>query len=437
MTKKEFKNAMCRGLGRCYPALQNNPEKYRDLVMWACKRDIAYDTQCEGTRAFYVYRMACVYGDVSPFVKAAAESLIRYKPQMGWKLSHLTELLCYFAEAGNVQAKAALDKKYHEIYDLLMVRKRRMQPCFCELWDMERFGVVLAVDWESSRKILSDFGRLYAEKSYFDDGDFAWLYDIVKHRYAKQLRNAAKEDPYIAMFLKREKRYEDECSAYRAKMSEPVNNYVLSRKLARNGTQEEIAAYARAYHEEQDPQKRREALIVFRECPYPDDPAPIIEDALSQNEDLAVSARMALAEIRHPAVKQFALEQIKSGKDFMDWFDVILRNYENADEALLYSLVEKLMLRGDQDGIHHCGIGIMNMFDDKTGDCPPNNLLPILYEATPCAECRYDILRLMGKRRMLTEEVLTECLDDSNDDIRNYAKKLLARRKKYRGMGKA
>ena len=35
MTKKEFKEAMLRGLGRCVIAVKKEPEKYRDLVRWA------------------------------------------------------------------------------------------------------------------------------------------------------------------------------------------------------------------------------------------------------------------------------------------------------------------------------------------------------------------------------------------------------------------
>ena len=58
MTKKEFKAAMRRGLGRCVMAVRQKPEKYRDIVLWACKRNLAYDAQSEGTRSWYAYTMA-------------------------------------------------------------------------------------------------------------------------------------------------------------------------------------------------------------------------------------------------------------------------------------------------------------------------------------------------------------------------------------------
>ncbi len=66
MTKKAFKEAMLRGLGRCVWAVRQEPKKYRDLVLWACRRNIAYDAQCEGTRSWYVYTMANCYADVEP-----------------------------------------------------------------------------------------------------------------------------------------------------------------------------------------------------------------------------------------------------------------------------------------------------------------------------------------------------------------------------------
>lgn len=38
MTKKEFKEAMLRGHGRCVIAVRQDPEKYREFVLRACKK---------------------------------------------------------------------------------------------------------------------------------------------------------------------------------------------------------------------------------------------------------------------------------------------------------------------------------------------------------------------------------------------------------------
>ena len=55
-------------------------------------------------------------------------------------------------------------------------------------------------------------------------------------------------------------------------------------------------------------------------------------------------------------------------------------------------------------------------------------LLWHIYETTYCSCCREYALLQMGKRRLLSAEILEECLLDSNDDIRKYAAKCLTRR---------
>ena len=146
MTKKEFKAAMLRGLGRCVKAVQQEPEKYRDIVLWACKRNIAYDAQSEGTRSWYVYTMANAYPDKETFIAAAAEALKKYHPRGGWDLLFLSEFLQFFAMDGYESAKLAVEEKYQEILNSMFAQKRRRYPVFHELADIEQLGLVLTVD---------------------------------------------------------------------------------------------------------------------------------------------------------------------------------------------------------------------------------------------------------------------------------------------------
>ena len=46
-----------------------------------------------------------------------------------------------------------------------------------------------------------------------------------------------------------------------------------------------------------------------------------------------------------------------------------------------------------------------------------------MYEYSQCACCRDFIVREMSRRRMLTDELLQECLHDSYSDIREFAEK--------------
>ena len=60
MTTEQFHNALLQGRGSCYSAVRSDPEAYRQEVLWACRELVAFDTQCEGSRAWMVYELVCL-----------------------------------------------------------------------------------------------------------------------------------------------------------------------------------------------------------------------------------------------------------------------------------------------------------------------------------------------------------------------------------------
>ncbi|MBR4077203.1 MAG: hypothetical protein IKK17_01210, partial [Oscillospiraceae bacterium] len=81
----------------------------------------------------------------------------------------------------------------------------------------------------------------------------------------------------------------------------------------------------------------------------------------------------------------------------------------------------------DWDAVHAAGMDIFRAFYKDSGIPHPKHLLPILYTYTPCSYCRESALEYLSKHKMLTNEILEECLFDSNEDIRNMAKRQLKR----------
>ncbi len=429
MTKKEFKAAMLRGLGRCVRAVQQDPEKYRDIVLWACKRNIAYDAQSEGTRSWYVYTMASSYPDKTPFINAAAEALNQYRPNAGWDLLHLSELLMFFAQDGYAAARQALEAKYQELLALMHNRKRRPNRFFHELSDIEQLGLVLADDCTSFLRIAGDFGCLYREKRYMLDGDFIWFFDTKGTQYRKAMEQAAKKDPNIACFLEREQASVRAMKANREQrktdVPEKLSGVRLSRWLADNADAETVERYALAYREAIQPKQRWELLTAFCCCPYPGDPQPILEDTHSASEELQRAAWRALESIRHPAVREFALENAHSGIHTPENFALLVTNYMPQDAKLLEKLLLKCIAAKDWDSIHAAGLEVGRAFYKDSNIPHPKHLLSLLYAYTPCSYCRESMVTYMAKHRMLTKELLEECLYDSNYDLRRYAEKRL------------
>lgn len=429
MTRKEFKAAMLRGLGRCVIAVRQEPEKYRDIVLWACKRNIAYDAQSEGTRAWYIYTMANIYPDKETFINAAAEALKKYRPNGGWDLLHLIELLMFFAQDGYESARQAVEEKYQEILAIMFARKRRPNRMFHELWDLEHLGLVLTVDSTSSLRVAGDFGRLYREKRYMDDGDFAWFFESKSSQYRKTMERAARKDENIACFLQREQANiavrENLWEQRKADPQEKRTGVLLSRWLAKKADKETVERYALAYREQTQPGARAEALKAFTWCPYPDDPQIIIEDTDSDCGELQNTAWRALENIRHPAVRVFALNNTASGIRTPENFALLVTNYVPQDAKLLEDLMRELIDEKDWDGVHTAGWDTYRAFHKDSGIPHPKHLLPLLYEYNPCSCCRESALVYMSRHRMLTKEMLEECLYDSNDDIRRMAVKRL------------
>ncbi len=326
MTKKEFKAAMCRGMGRCVSAVQQEPEKYRALVLWACQGDFAYDPQCEGTRAWYAYTLASCYPDKEPFIQAAAEALQKQRSNGSWDLLHLTELLMLFSQDGYECAHRAVKEKYQALLSCIRSRRRRPLPVFHELWDLEQLGLNLALDRSAVLRIAGDFGSLYREKHDMLDGDFEWFFETKGTQYRRTMEKAAKKNPNIVCFLQRE----------------------------------QASAAAR---------EQNRGTIPPKTGALPQEPDPDVKH-------LETHLREAIAA--------------------KDW-----------------------------DEVHAVGFEILRSFREGSKIPRPKHLLPLLYEYTPCACCRENVVRKMAKHRMLTKELLEECLYDSSDSIRSYASKRL------------
>lgn len=421
MTQKEFKNAMGRGLGRCILAVKKDPERYRELVMWACGNNLCFDAQCEGNRSWYVLQMVRQYPDIRPFAEVAAEALGQCDLRDDWRLNHLCALLTGFAGEGDSTAKRALEEKYRALRKLLETLQTRSGPVFYERDALARLCVTLAVSEGACLKIAEDLGRLYLTKSDLKDGDFEWVYDTVTDRCGSALREAARSSPEIACFIAREEAWR---KIWETRTREKTDHDQMGARrrsmyLKVEGDRETIGRYAEAYRRTMDPKERAEALMSFCCCPYPDDPAPILTDAKSPEEELSWAALLALNNICDPAVREFALAEIeKDGQGYV-FLPMLTRNYRPEDVPILEMLLERALAGDDSDRLHSVQWEILKLFDRR--DEALKHLLPGIYETIPCACCRRRVVAQLNEYGMLTRDILAECLYDSDDDTRQFA----------------
>ena len=425
MTIKEFHNALLQGRGKCVQAVREDPEKYRDEVLWACRELVSFDTQSEGSKSWFIHEMVHCYPDRTPFVNAACEALIACPSDGSWHCHCLAELVERFFQDGHQEAWKALMKKYRMLYHQMCHVGPPEDNCY---WaardDYERLAVIFGWNREYCLDIARDMGRLSLETQWLHDWPFDWFYDTKARRYLRALTKAAETDPLLAEF------YRVHEAAYQELQAQLAERKGKRKRLSPKCEDEsKIRAAVEKYLSASAPDERAEALDAFFWVPYPADPSPVLADALSDHERLRSRAWNALCNTRHPAVREFAIAHLYDQGEDDDAFGAFCANYEVRDESLMLDYLENKVIDFEETtGWHGDQLSVLLM--DKRKPLAPISALQFIFEHNYCSMCRLDTLRQLGKRRKLNPELLEECLYDSNDDIRTYARRALNRRKR-------
>lgn len=422
MTKKEFKEALLRGQGRCIEAVKVDSEKYYSIVLWACSHMISFDPQCEGTRAWFMYQLILNYEDKRVFLERIVQSLKKTKSIDSWKILYLAELLEYFSEDGETDAEDALLNKYDDLYQLLFIKKRRTLGLF---YDRDAFAMLCEVLADKYMlKISKDIGKLYQLSSIYDAWDFEWLYESKAKKYWKELEMQAKLCEHTSKYLEINRLADLEKARDTDFDKTSSSSRVLSIRL-RKAEKSKVIEYAQKYLEQKELSKRVEALEVFSRCPFPLDPLPIINDAQCNKKELCDVAWEVLQNIRHPLVREFALNHIDD--NFENALPLVIKNYKTEDEELLIKYVKSIPIDFEcTSNWHMIYLDVLNMLYD--GLKAPKTLLYFIWEHTYCSCCRAKALKQLGRRRLLTDEMIKESLYDSNDEIRKYAMRIYRRK---------
>lgn len=469
MTKKEFKFRLERGLGSCIVELKRNPDKerYKDIVVWGCKHSLAYDIQFEGTRSWYLYQMIKLYEEWADFYEAVSGHLKLCCSRPRWKFVQYAELCARMAAGGYEPAGQRLDAVYAYLLDVLSQRKNRSgSGVFLERDNMEALCIVKVIFQYGSPgaarqeyvRIVNDLGSLFQknEKLYsyecfsgFQQECEMYLGRAEVHRLLNLYGDREGIAAYRKSMAARHKQYA------RPRDREWLSVDAVYERLRRGewmgagrdtplymagtfqnqGKQEELERLAGLYAEEQEIPVRTE-LLRFLTNHYGAellDVNCLIRDTRSESEELRRCAYLALGCIQAEEVRAFALELLSGNlkEDEKGYaVNMLLRNYTSEDKELVIQCVKAVPVSGDRDEWHSVFRQALDLLGNQKVKKPPRELLPYMYENTLCSHCREYIVLEMGKRQMLTEELLEECRYDCNGVIRGYAEERIAGRKR-------
>lgn len=453
--REEFRRLMLCGHGRCFKMLEENKEIYRDIVLYGCLNDIAFDAQCEGTRAYFVAEMANEYDDYEYFVEKVMEKFLSPDiNDVSHDFWHLACFLDYFYYAWEYdEARKAIDNKYDELYSYIMTH-RACPKTNAVLDNFEQLCIIIMdnIGFYKTDYILSDIGRYFIKRRNTADNElkssFLWFYHCLEDHFnetpsdynslEEYLRECAEGTSRTAtgirhfmrvMLTKDEETHETfEKPLTADKYIEKAENKKLTvrdKYIFSHAEREEKIKLTNEILKEPDENKKAVLLGAFN-CSdniWQSDPEPLIKYAHSKNESLKYASINALTHIRAENVHDFAAELIDSGENSAA-ISILLNNYKETDRKLIWDHLSELDIDpNNESGWHGTVHDILNVLEN--GDSYlPDDFVMWIYEKCMCSVCREYAVDELIIRDLLTDSLLKECCLDCNDEIRQKAKKI-------------
>lgn len=437
MNKKDFRQYMLCGHGRCFSATDDELQQFRDIVLYGCLNDISFDLQCEGSRGLFMYNLALQYEDYNYFLQPAIEKFLSAEVCDNWHLiNHLADFIDYFVmDYKEVSARNAMKEKYKQLYELLMflrwsVRANEVSQCYeyIAIVLMQKSTINLAM------KIFEDMGKFFIRRRRADDselkGKFLWFWHCACEKYgekylAEKLDILSKDNAGIrrfrrVMFCKDD---DEEETVNRKKLSadefiECAENNSVKRKdviALRRSEHSEKIKIAQAVISENNPDIKAELLKAFTVSanPFPIDPKILVNYAGSENENLRETALDALTYIKADCVHGFAVKLLE--KVFsLNAVLMLINNYHDSDRKILLDILENIEIeRDNESGWHNIVLELVSNIEEM-----PEEAVMFVYERSMCSYCRESAVDELIRRNRFTEKIRSECLWDCNSDIR-------------------
>lgn len=416
--KRQFLHALKRGTGEAYLIVKDNPKiDFSNQVIKGALNIFAYDGQCEGDRAVYIFEIISISKQKDKIRKAILQGLASEQNNT-WNLTHLFALVKLYAQQNDVEAKQAIYGRFLN-------------------------NPIEGSDWVGAYEILELDGLkglfYVAEKfgKYIEQHPDDWQDDGIITRFqaenqniqvAEELKKKARTNNFIRLYLDNIQRTETNLKTQRTKPqkykdiidevlnSKPCISFVRMRKL----TKEEINTIAKHLLKETDQGNIERLLDIFDFHKFPYDSQLILDYAKQKGKGknrIAENAINALKHLKSKAIRDFALDKIKTAKNSIDYLELLISNYKSGDSKLLTDIAERA--KNEHKIERLAGIYTAIFKENKTKAC--KKPLEILYSKMNCALHRKDILEILMENNVLSDKIRKELKFDCNLETRMIA----------------
>lgn len=422
LTPAEFIEAATIGLGRAILFVrQTGVVPDEDIVRHVLLHNTAYDAQIEGTRSWYAFQLISATGRRDDYLDQLKDEINRWPPGENWDEYHQLSIAAFFAEAGNAVVRQLIHER------AVTNIEAGFDGGIDELVRLDgAAGLEFAIDrWQQAGHSPED---LYDEIAYllFDDEELQnlpkvqRLLELSGNKFDRKRRSS----PSPPMT------YEEICQMIE---TQPEKMKAAISRWSRQASDAEIlrAATDMATFASDDYDRILCYLPIFRSCPYPLDPSPLIawaarhtgESAWTPDHDfvpeklLPISAFAALRQVEHETVRNFALDWIEQGKPLNFVIELLEHNYRAGDWPMIVAAVQRDM---SLEALHGAGMGVRRVFEEHPDPEAAPALLHLV-EHGPCSFCRFGFLEALFKLDALPELMRAEAHFDSDSDIREWA----------------
>ena len=281
--KELFFNSLKRGTGEAYLILKNNPTiDFSALIVKGATKNYAYDPQCEGSRASYIYRLIQKSKQKEKIIKTVLKKW-QTKTNDFWSSDQMFDLAVLLYKEGYLKDKNLLYERFEDNY---------LQ--YSEFWGEER---LIAIDGvEGILKVAEVIGKTIFENpenwvdSYMID-DFQKrnkAIDIyaelerasMKSQNIKAYYNSILENKWKVSRIRKIKRFSYEL------VKESIEDRrfgILQSSRNIELTDTEVEKLANEFLSEKDNQLKERYLRFFRSRKFPFDYKPIFQIASGKN----------------------------------------------------------------------------------------------------------------------------------------------------------
>ncbi|MEP7196185.1 MAG: hypothetical protein ABI851_06665 [Saprospiraceae bacterium] len=412
-------NSLKRGTGEAYLLVKDNPKiDFSDQIKKGALNIYAYDGQCEGDRAKYIFDIISISNQKFKILKAVLQGLATEQDNT-WNLTHLFALAKLYAQQNDTEVKQA-------IYD--------------------RFSTnpIEGSDWVGAYEILELDGLnglfYVAEKlgKYIEQNPDDWQEDWIIKRFQKEnkkikvseeLKKKAKTNQFIRIYLDNLKRtkasqknHKKKPTKYKDIIDEVLNSkprFSFFRK--RNLAVDEIHQVAKRLIDETDKTNIEKLLDIFDFYKFPYDSQMILNFAqqkqTSKNK-IVENAIDALKHLNSKDIRNFALDKIQKSKNPIEYLEILVSNYKRGDFKLLSQIANNTNNEHKIEQL--AGIYTDIYKANKTKEC--KEPLEILYNKMNCAIHRNGIVELLIENKVLSDKIKKEIKFDCNIKTRKLVK---------------